>query len=118
MRHIDIARAYDRPPRPPGGRAFLVDRVWPCGVKKADLDIDDWHRDVAPSTELRTWFGHDPDRYEEFRRRYRAELDEHPDVADPIVDAARDDPVLLVYGAKDTEHNQAVVLREWILEHL
>ena len=116
--HIDIARAYDRPPRPQGGHAFLVDRVWPRGVKKAELDIDDWHRDVAPSTELRTWFGHDPDRFEEFRRRYRAELDDHPDVAETIVDAARNDPVLLIYGAKDTEHNQAVVLREWILEHL
>ncbi len=118
MNRVDVARVYDRPERPPGATVFLVDRVWPRGMKKGDLDVDDWLREVAPSTELRTWFGHDPDRFEEFRRRYRAELDDRPDVADPIVGAARDGPVLLVYGAKDAEHNQAVVLREWVLDRL
>jgi uncharacterized protein YeaO (DUF488 family) len=111
---IDIARVYDRPLRPSGARVFLVDRVWPRGVRKADLDVDGWLKDAAPSAGLRKWFGHDPDKFEEFRRRYRAELDDDPAAAAPIVDAARDGKVLLMYGAKDTEHNQAVALREWV----
>ncbi len=118
MADIEIARVYDSPKRPSGAVVFLVDRVWPRGVKKADLDLDEWLKDVAPSTELRKWFGHDPGKYDEFRRRYRAELDGNPDVAEPIIDAAGDGAVLLLYGAKDTEHNQAVVLREWVRDRI
>ena len=95
---------------------YLVDRLWPRGVRKDALDIDGWLKDVAPSTELRRWFGHDPERWEEFRERYRAELDTRPDSARPLLGALRDGPVVLLYDAKDTEHNQAIVLRDWLLD--
>jgi uncharacterized protein YeaO (DUF488 family) len=95
---------------------YLVDRLWPRGVRKEALDIDGWLKDVAPSTELRRWFGHDPERWEEFRERYRAELDARPDSAQPLLDALDDGPVMLLYDAKDTDHNQAIVLREWLLD--
>ena len=94
---------------------YLVDRLWPRGVRTDSLDMDGWLKDVAPSTELRRWFGHDPERWEEFRERYRAELDTRPDSAQPLLDAMRDGPIVLLYDAKDTEHNQAIVLRDWLL---
>ncbi len=100
----------------PGCAAFLVDRVWPRGLAKNDLDAD-WVKDVAPSTQLRKWFGHDPQRWQEFRKRYRAELDERSDAAVPLLEASRHREVLLLFDAKDTEHNQAVVLAEWLREH-
>lgn len=104
--------------RRPDGTVFLVDGLWPRGVKKDRLGLTDWLRDVAPSRELRTWFGHDPARWEEFRRRYRTELDAKPDALRPIFDAVRAGPVTLVYGARDTEHNNAIVLREYVDERL
>ncbi len=94
---------------------YLVDRLWPRGIRKDALDMDGWLKDVAPSTELRRWFGHDPNRWAEFRERYRAELDARPDVAYPLLDALRDGPVVLLYDAKDTDHNHAIVLRDWLL---
>ena len=94
---------------------YLVDRLWPRGVRKNALDIDGWLKDVAPSTELRRWFGHDPERWDGFRERYRAELDSRPDSAQPLLDALRGGPVVLLYDAKDTEHNQAIVLGDWLL---
>ena len=97
---------------------YLVDRLWPRGVRKDSLDVDAWLQDVAPSTGLRRWFGHDPERWVEFRERYRAELDSRPDAAQPLLDALRDGSVVLLYAAKDTEHNNAIVLREWLLEQL
>lgn len=100
----------------PAGAVFLVDRVWPRGVRKDDLDMDGWLRDVAPSDDLRRWFGHRPERFEEFRDRYRRELDERPDALRPLLEAARRGRVTLLYGARDTEHNQAVVLRDYLLE--
>lgn len=112
-----MERVYDINERP-GGAVFLVDRLWPRGVKKDRLDLTDWLRDVAPSPELRTWFGHDPARWDEFRRRYHAELDGKPDALEPIFDAAREGAVTLVYGARDTEHNNAVVLRDYVDERL
>lgn len=112
-----MERVYDLDERPEGA-VFLVDRVWPRGVKKERLDLTDWLRDVAPSTELRKWFGHDPARWEEFRRRYRAELDDKADALKPIYDAARKGTVTLVYGARDTRHNNAVVLRDYVDERL
>lgn len=108
---IWIRRAYEPPTRNDGQR-ILVDRVWPRGVSKESAHLDEWMRDVAPSDDLRHWFGHDPDRYSEFRRRYRAELKDHRAEVDELVARARDHRVTLVYGAHDTEHNQAVVLRE------
>jgi uncharacterized protein YeaO (DUF488 family) len=97
---------------------YLVNRLWPRGVRKESLDVDAWLKDVAPSAGLRRWFGHDPERWAEFRERYRAELDSRPESAQPLLDALRDGPVVLLYAAKDTEHNHAIVLREWLLDRL
>lgn len=110
MGPIEIRRVYNAAGA--RGRVFLVDRVWPRGVRKDDLKLDGWLRDVAPSTELRTWFGHRPERFAEFRERYRRELDERPDVLRSLIEAAAAGPVTLLYSARDTEHNQAVVLRD------
>ena len=114
---IDIARAYD-PPGSDSGTRFLVDRMWPRGVSKESLGIEAWLRDVAPSTELRRWFGHDPARWEEFQKRYWAELDANPASWQPLLDAAERGPVTLVFGARDREHNQAVVLRAYLARKL
>lgn len=110
---IDIARAYD----PPGkGRArLLVDRVWPRGITKDALALDAWIREVAPTSALRKWFGHDPARWDEFRTRYRAELDGNAAVAQ-CLEWCEKGPVMLLYGARDREHNQAVVLRDYLKE--
>lgn len=114
---IAVQRVYELDHRPEGA-VFLVDGLWPRGVKKDGLGLTAWLRDLAPSAELRKWFGHDPARWEEFRRRYRTELDAMPDALRPIFDAVRDGPVTLVYGARDTEHNNAIVLREYVDERL
>ena len=116
MGEIAIQRVREYVANGPGQAApvFLVDRVWPRGIAKADLQADAWVKDVAPSTELRKWFGHDPDRWGEFRRRYLAELKDNRDAAKPLVEAASEGTVLLLFDAKDTEHNQAVVLAEWL----
>ncbi len=114
---IRVKRAYEPPARDDGTR-FPVDRIWPRGVKKDELHIDGWTKEVAPSTELRTWFGHDPARWNEFRRRYRQELAVHQDALAPLLDAARRGNVTLVYGARDTVHYQAIVLRELLDEQL
>ncbi|UNX55166.1 DUF488 domain-containing protein [Georgenia sp. TF02-10] len=106
---VRLARVYDPAPDD-GGYRVLVDRVWPRGVRKADARIDRWLKEVGPSTELRRWFGHDPARFAEFAERYRAELAGNP-AWDELEQLAREHPDLtLVYGAKDAEHNQAVVL--------
>jgi uncharacterized protein YeaO (DUF488 family) len=114
---INVKRAYESASRQDGKR-FLVDRVWPRGVTKDELEIDGWLKDVAPSTELRKWFGHDPARWNEFQRRYRRELGSHQDALAPLLDAGRRGNVTLVYGARDTEHNQAVVLKQILEEQL
>lgn len=114
---IQLKRAYD-PPSADDGARYLVDRLWPRGVRKDALEIEGWLKDVAPSTELRTWFGHDPEKWREFQQRYRKELDDNADVWQPLLDAARDGTVTLVYSAKDTEHNDAVVLKALLEEHL
>ena len=114
---IGLARAYDAPGDDEGTR-FLVDRVWPRGVPKDALRIEAWLRDVAPGTALRQWFGHDPSRWDEFVKRYRAELDANAAAWQPLVEAAQHGPVTLVYGARDRERNQAVVLRDYLVEKL
>lgn len=118
--HVWIRRAYEPPTRNDGAR-ILVDRVWPRGVRKDAAAIAEWARDVAPSDGLRKWFGHDPSRWDEFRRRYRTELRTDPKARaalDELVARARKRRITLVYGAHDTEHNQAVALREVIDERL
>jgi uncharacterized protein YeaO (DUF488 family) len=108
-----LKRAYDPVSRADGTR-FLVDRLWPRGVSKAKLHVEAWLKDVGPSTPLRQWFGHDPQKWDEFRRRYRRELDSRPDAWQPIVSAARRGRVTLVYSSQDTDHNNAVALMEYI----
>ena len=112
---LKIKRAYE-PPEPVDGRRLLVERLWPRGMKKEALAADAWVKEVAPSTELRQWFGHRPERWDEFRRRYRDELAADPEAWAPILDAANRGPVTLLYSAHDTEHNGARVLREYLAE--
>ncbi|NUR86013.1 MAG: DUF488 domain-containing protein [Nonomuraea sp.] len=112
MGPIEIQRVYDH--HQAEGTVFLVDRLWPRGVAKDELKVDGWLKDVAPSPELRTWFGHQPERFPEFARRYTAELDSHPDAVAPLREAAEKGPVTLLYSARDEQHNQAVVLRDYL----
>lgn len=116
MSRITLCRAYDADglARAEGARV-LVDRVWPRGVTKDALRLDLWAKEAAPSTGLRRWFGHDPAKWEEFRRRYRAELDGGADT-EALRALLRQGPVVLIYGAKDEAHNQAVVLRDWLMD--
>ena len=110
---ILLKRAYEKPETEDGFRV-LVDRLWPRGKKKADLRLDAWTKDIAPSTELRKWFGHDPKRWLEFCKRYRNEL-KNPEVRATITQtihaAAKRNAITLIYGAKDTEHNEAIILQ-------
>ena len=110
---IRIKRAYDRPEKSDGYRV-LVDRLWPRGVKKEQGRIDDWAKDLAPSTELRKWFSHDPDKWTKFRASFRKELQDEPARRKlrELSQLAARKTVTLVYGAKDEEHNNAVVLKE------
>jgi len=112
---IRAKRAYE-PPAAEDGTRFLVDRIWPRGVKKEALDIEGWLKQVAPSDDLRRWFGHDPEKWDEFRERYFAELESKQEALDPLRDAAEQGTVTLVYGAKDTEHNNAVALKAFLEE--
>jgi uncharacterized protein YeaO (DUF488 family) len=113
--HLRLKRAYE-PAEPDDGVRILVDRLWPRGVSKAKARLDDWMKDIAPSTRLRQWFGHDPARWAEFQRRYRAELREQPEALDHIRTLARRGVVTLVYSAHDEQHNDAVVLRAVLLK--
>ncbi len=110
---IRVEHVYEHKERDDGAR-FLVDRLWPRGIRKDDLQIDGWLRDVAPSDALRRWFGHDPARWEEFKQRYFRELDEEPAAWQPLLEAARRGDVVLLEGAQDLEHNQAVALKEYL----
>jgi len=111
---IQIRRAYE-PSRRGDGYRVLVDRVWPRGVSKEELDLDEWRKEIAPSTRLRQWFGHQPERWKAFQERYFAELDEKEDAVRDLVKRAREGRITLVYGARDEEHNQAVALRTYVL---
>jgi uncharacterized protein YeaO (DUF488 family) len=113
---IRVKRTYDPPARGDGWRV-LVERLWPRGMKKEALAADAWLKEVAPSTELRKWFNHRVDRWEEFQRRYRDELKENPDAWRPILDAGRRGTVTLLYSAHDTVHNGALVLRDSLMKH-
>lgn len=114
---LKIKRAYESPKRDDGVR-FLVDRLWPRGMKKEELKMKAWLKDVSPSPDLRKWFGHDPDKWTEFQKRYRKELKNNSDAWQPILDAAKKGNVTLLYSAKDTEHNSALVLKKFLEEQL
>jgi uncharacterized protein YeaO (DUF488 family) len=113
-RNVRLRRAYE-PPSAEDGTRILVDRLWPRGVSRSAAAIDRWVKDIAPGTALRKWFGHDPERWEEFRRRYAAELRGHADQLAALRTAARAGPITLVFAARDERHNDAVVLRDVLL---
>ncbi len=108
-----IKRVYE-PPEPGDGKRILVERLWPRGKKKEDLAMDQWAKEVAPSPELRTWYHHDVARWEEFQKRYRHELKEHPEAWKPLLDAGKHAKVTLLYSARDEEHNSALLLKEFL----
>ncbi|HYX20402.1 MAG TPA: DUF488 domain-containing protein [Thermoanaerobaculia bacterium] len=111
---VRLKRAYEAPDAE-DGRRILVDRLWPRGVSKAGARIDEWLKELAPSTELRKWFGHDPARWDGFRRHYAQELHGHAGLLAHLRELARTGPVTLVYSARDEVHNDAVVLRDVLL---
>jgi uncharacterized protein YeaO (DUF488 family) len=112
---IQIKRVYD-PPAKGDGERFLVERLWPRGMKKEALHMVAWCKNTAPSAELRRWFGHDPAKWKEFQRRYQAELADDRAAWQPLLDAAKQGNITLLYSAHDTEHNNAVVLKSYLEE--
>jgi uncharacterized protein YeaO (DUF488 family) len=116
---VNIKRAYDKA-GPRDGTRILVDGLWPRGVTKADLKITQWAKTIAPSKGLRTWYGHDPDRWPEFRKRYREELRESPrkQILNQLASLAKEGNLTLVFGARDAEHSNAAVIAEMIQEKL
>ena len=110
---IKLKRVYDDQQLSDGPR-FLVERLWPRGIRKADLTIDGWLKDIGPSDGLRRWFGHDPKKWDLFRKRYFAELDSKPEVLETLLKAARRGPVTLIYSSHDTTHNNAVALKDYL----
>ena len=114
---IQVKRVYE-PAAESDGTRYLVDRLWPRGVKKESLQLKGWMKDAAPSEGLRRWFNHDAGRWDEFRRRYFVELEEKHEVLWPLLEAARGGTVTLLYGARDPEHNNAEVLRAYLASRL
>ncbi len=110
---VRIKRIYE-PADPGDGYRVLVDRLWPRGVSRERAGLDEWARELAPSSELRRWFGHKPERFDEFRSRYRQELEEHREEVDGLRKRAEDAPVTILYAARDREHNDAVVVAELV----
>jgi uncharacterized protein YeaO (DUF488 family) len=108
---IRVERVYARPPASEGYR-ILVDRLWPRGIKKTDIDL--WLKEVAPSNELREWYGHDPEKWTEFKKRYRSELKAHQAEVDKIREIASKKPVLLLYASKEEKINNAVALKQYL----
>ena len=110
MKSISIKRVYDDKSKSDGYRVF-IDRLWPRGVKKEDAHFDEWLKDLAPSTELRKWFDHDAERFDEFKKRYKKELDEHKEELNKLRNKAKSEKIILLFAAKDTEMNNAVVVK-------
>lgn len=106
---IQIKRIYEDPTNNDGYRV-LVDRLWPRGVSKEDAQLDDWMKKITPSTELRKWFDHDPAKFDEFKKRYKNELDDKEDLLDSLIKKSSKKKVTLLYAAKDEEHNHALVI--------
>ncbi|SCW34765.1 Uncharacterized conserved protein YeaO, DUF488 family [Sphingobium faniae] len=116
MGKIGIKRIYE-PPEPTDGQRILIDRLWPRGVAKEAAELTLWLREIAPSADLRKWFGHDPARFDAFRDRYRKELNENGEAVAALCDRAAKGDVTLLYGAHDETCNQAVVLAQYLREH-
>lgn len=112
---LKLKRVYDDVSQQDGKR-ILVDGIWPRGVKKEDLEHDEWYKDIAPSTDLRKWFNHDSDKWEEFKKKYKKELKDQNELVDQIKRDSDGHNVTLLYAAKDTELNQAAVIKEYIEE--
>jgi|SRR6516162_5436464 len=112
--NVKLKRAYESPAAADGTRV-LIDRLWPRGISKKQAALDQWMKDIAPSNQLRKWFGHDPARWNEFRRRYAAEVHKNPHLLEQLRSVARDGPITLVYSARDEAYNDAIVLRDLIL---
>ena len=110
---IQVKRVYDPPDRNDGARV-LVDRLWPRGARKETVELTVWLKDIAPSPELRRWFGHDPARFAKFSQRYRSELSANKDAVGRMEDLMKSGPVTLLYAAHDTEHNNARVLADYL----
>ena len=110
---LKVKRVYEKA-EPSDGTRFLVERLWPRGMRKEALQMDAWLKDVAPSSDLRRWFGHDPLKWDEFEKRYWAELKSNPDAWAPILQAAKQGDVTLLYSAHDTEHNNALALMRFL----
>jgi uncharacterized protein YeaO (DUF488 family) len=108
---IKIKRVYD-PPEADDGKRILIDRLWPRGIKKESLEMDEWLKDIAPSDGLRKWFSHDPAKYHEFKKRYVKELEKKKETIERIRDEAKKETVTLLFSAKDVEHNNATILKE------
>ncbi len=114
---IQVKRVYEKPAKADGTR-LVVDRLWPRGLKKEELHLESWVKEVAPSDSLRRWFGHGPFKWKEFKQRYFAELDGKPEVWKFILQAGREGNVTLLCSAKDPEHNNAVALRDYLIRKL
>jgi uncharacterized protein YeaO (DUF488 family) len=115
--NVKLKRAYE-PPAASDGTRILIDRVWPRGVNKANAAIDQWDKSIAPSTMLRNWFGHDPARWQEFRRRYANEIRRHREQLDELRARAQSGRITLVFAAHDRIHNHAIVLRDILLDRI
>ena len=111
--HIKIKRVYEQPEKKDGER-ILVDRLWPRGLTKEKADVDLWLKEIAPSTELRRWFAHDPKKWKTFRRRYETEIRHNDDLIKILKQRARERTVTLIYGARDEKHNEALVLKQFL----
>ena len=114
---IQIKRVYD-PPAASDGVRILADRLWPRGLSKASVKLDEWMKAIAPSNELRQWFGHDESKWAEFKKRYFKELDEHSDLIKQLIQKSRAGKLTLLFAAKDVEHNNAVALKEYLEKKL
>lgn len=110
---VSLKRVYEKP-SPSDGRRVLVERLWPRGLKKEDAKVDEWLKEIAPSTELREWFGHEPEKWNEFKRRYWRELEKKQDIVLKLAGEIREKQVTFVFAAKDEEHNNALALKEYI----
>lgn len=112
---IKLRRIYESPrPQPGDGRRVLIDRLWPRGLRKDEVVFDEWMKELAPSTPLRKWFAHDPAKWQEFKKRYRQELDEKPEALEKMRREARRGNLTILYSAKDTEHSNAAALKEFL----